>query len=54
MKTNHIIENHTMDTSDVLEQLKQLQEKKVAETTLKEPDIAYQLENKEEKQEEKR
>ena len=53
MKTNHIIENHTMDTSDVLEQLKQLQEKKVAETTLKEPDIAYQLENKEEKQEEK-
>lgn len=53
MKTNHIIENDTMDTSDVLEQLKQLQEKKVAETTLKEPDVAYQLENKEHKQEEK-
>ena len=69
IKTNHIIENdkqetkigNPIDTSDVLEQLKEmkqkmekeLQEKKVAETTLEEPEVAYQLENKEDKQEEK-
>ena len=44
IKTNHIIENNTMDTSDVLEQLKQLQEKKPIEATLEEPNVEYQLE----------
>lgn len=67
MKTNHIIENekqetkigNPIDTSDVLEQLKEmkqkmekeLQEKKAVEATLEEPDVEYQLEKKEEKQE---
>lgn len=67
MKTNHIIENekqetkigNPIDTSDVLEQLKEmkqkmekeLQEKKAVEATLEEPDEEYQLEKKEEKQE---
>ncbi len=65
MKTNHIIENekqetkigNPIDTSDVLEQLKEmkqkmekeLQEKKAVEATLEEPDVEYQLEKKEEK-----